>query len=72
MQSTLTLEVPMARSFYTVSFLHRDGTAHVSRFFQTVRAARTWAARLAAASYVAEVTIYRGPAGGELVERRAA
>lgn len=57
----------MARPFFTVSFLHTNGAESVSRFFQTLGAARKWAKFLGSQSYVARVTVYRGPAGGEVI-----
>lgn len=62
----------MARSFYTVSFIDRSGVAQVSRFFNTLHAARKWSAFILGLGNVTEVSIHRGQAGGELIERRAA
>jgi hypothetical protein len=62
----------MARSLLTVSFLHIDGTIYVSRHFTTLAAARKWAAFIAKGGYAVEVSIHRGQAGGDLIERRAA
>jgi hypothetical protein len=62
----------MARPLYTVSFLHRDGTWHVSRFFNTVKAARKWAKLICSAGYAQQVQIHKGPVGSELVDRWAA
>jgi hypothetical protein len=62
----------MPRSFFTVSFTHTDGTFHVSRFFNTLGAARKWAAFIAKGGFAVETTIHRGAAGGELIERKAA
>lgn len=60
----------MAKSFLTVTFLKAGETTHTfSRCFATLRAARTWARRLAAESYVKEVALYRGQQGGMLLER---
>jgi len=68
----LTPEAPLTRSFYTVSLLRSNGTSEVSRFFNTLAAARKWAGFLLTLGEIAAVSIYRGQAGGELVERRAA
>lgn len=62
----------MARSYYTVSFRHIDGSSQTSRFFNTVAAARKWAAFLLTLGEIVEVSVYRGQTGGELIERRAA
>ena len=57
----------MPSSFLSVSFLHTNGAWQVSRFFNTVRAARNWARHTALASYVVEVAIHRGGPGGERI-----
>jgi len=63
----------MARSsLYTVSFLDLNDTVQVSRFFNTLAAARKWSAFLVSTSYAKEVAIHLGPVGGALIERRAA
>ena len=54
----------MPSSFLSVSLL-LSGTWTVSRYFNTVRAARRWARHCAAQSYVSEVAIHRGGPGGE-------
>lgn len=59
------LEAPMSSSSLSVSFLNTTGEWEVSRFFSTVRAARSWARWLSGRSYVREVAIHRGGAGGE-------
>lgn len=60
------------KTVYTVTFRHTDGRDVVSRFFSTKAAARKWLAYLCGLSYVAEVSLYRGPAGAELLDRKAA
>ncbi len=57
----------MARPFFTVSFLHTNGAESVSRIFSTLGAARKWAKWLTSHAYVVRATVYRGPAGGEVV-----
>jgi hypothetical protein len=67
-----SLEASMPRSaLYTTAFRSTTSdTPQVSRFFKTLAAARRWAAWLNTQSYVADVLIYRGPAGGDLLEIR--
>lgn len=56
------------KSIYAVTFYHVTQHKYViSRYFQTIRAARHWAKRLAHESYTQEVLIYRGGQGGERV-----
>jgi len=56
-------------SLYTVSFLTPAVEEIVSRFFSTLRAARKYAAWLRSRpSMAASTKIYRGPAGGDLLE----
>lgn len=57
----------MKTSFLEVTFKDQSGNWNRGRVFQTLRAARSWAKRIAKQNYVAEVAIYRGCAGGELV-----
>jgi len=59
-------------TFYTVTVRHTDGEEFVSRFFNTRRAAQKWARWCLTHSYTEQVSIYRGQAGGELIERKAA
>ena len=68
----LTPEATMARPLYTVSFLHSDGTQHVSRFFQTLAAARKWAKWLRTTRFAVKTFLYEGPAGANLLEERGA
>jgi hypothetical protein len=56
----------MTSSFLSVSLLLSSGW-QVSRYFQTLHAARRWARHLAAQSYCLEVAIHRGGPGGEQV-----
>lgn len=51
----------------SVSFLDASGW-HLSRYFETLRAARSWARRLEKQAYVFEVAIHRGGQGGERVK----
>lgn len=54
---------------YTVCFYHKTtSTYEVSRFFQTIKAAKKWAKMLKYQNYIGEVQIYRGQAGSELVK----
>ena len=62
----------MARLPYTVSLVTLAGNSEVSRFFNTIAAARRWSKFLLSTSGVREVSIYRGEAGGELLERATA
>lgn len=57
----------MAASLYSVSFVSLDGRETVSRHFSTVRAARKYAAWLAAKPYANGVKVYRGQPGEFLV-----
>jgi len=54
---------------YTVTISRTDGTASTSRFFNTLHAARKWSKFLLTLGEIASVSIYRGEAGGELIER---
>jgi hypothetical protein len=56
----------MPSSFLSVSLLSND-TWTVSRYFNTLRAARNWAKFLRSQSYIQEVAIHRGGPGGERV-----
>lgn len=63
--------MPRRPSLYTVSFVTPAGEEIVSRFFSTVRAARKHAAWVISRPAMASTAkIYRGPAGGELLEAR--
>ena len=55
-------------SLLSVSILLSSGW-EVSRHFQTLRAARSWARHCAAQSYCLDVAIHRGGPGGERVAR---
>ena len=57
----------MSANFYTVTFTSTDGNETISRFFQTLTAARKWAAFLNSTTWAKAAKIYRGQAGGELV-----
>lgn len=54
-------------SLLSVSFVDATGEWQLSRYFETLRAARNWARMLASKSYVREVAIHRGGQGGERV-----
>jgi hypothetical protein len=54
-------------SLLSVSFADANGVWSVSRYFNTIRAARRWAKWLSGHSYVREVAIHRGGQGGERV-----
>jgi hypothetical protein len=56
-------------TMYTVTFQDENQTEQVSRFFETVRAARKWARWLGQQSFTRTVSLYRGQAGEELIER---
>lgn len=58
----------MAATLYEVVFVNQSGAHERSRLFNTIRAARNWSKWLAKYSYVKQVLIYRGGAGGELVQ----
>jgi len=51
-----------------VTFTNTDGNETVSRFFQTLRAARKWAKWLASQAWAANVRIMRCGPGGEPVQ----
>lgn len=54
---------------YTVTFLNSNtGAWENSRICETLRKAQNWAKWLKAQSFVSQVAIYRGPAGGERLE----
>ncbi len=60
-------------SLYTVTFVSPVGDEDISRYFETLRAARKWAAWLISRpSMAAKAKIYRGSAGSELLEERVA
>ncbi len=53
---------------FTVTFLNsQTNNEEVSRFFETLAAARKWAKWLEKQMWVSEARIFRGPAGGELL-----
>jgi hypothetical protein len=57
----------------TVTFINAlTGAYEVSRYFDSEKAGRKWSAWLLKQKFVKEVSIYRGPAGGDLIERMAA
>ncbi len=56
----------MPASFLSVSILSH-GAWSVSRYFSTVRAARSWARWLRSQPYAEAVAIHRGGPGGEPV-----
>ena len=64
------LEASMPRSSsYTVSFVTPAGDEIVSRFFSTIRAARSYARWLVSRPSMAKAAkIYRGEAGASLLE----
>lgn len=51
-----------------VTFTNNEGQETLSRFFQTIRAARKWAKWLSGQNYAANVRIMRGGPGGEPVQ----
>ena len=57
----------MTAHFYAVQFLNVGGSWEHSRFFDTVRAARSWARWLMTRPNVVEVKVARGGNGGEPV-----
>lgn len=60
-------------SLYTVSFVTPAGEHVVSRHFSTLRAARKYAGWLVSRPAMAvKAKIYRGSAGSELLEEKAA
>lgn len=56
---------------YTVTFQNLQCNVEVSRYFETVKAARKWAKWLQAQTWTRQVAIYRGQAGEMLLERVA-
>jgi hypothetical protein len=54
---------------YTVTFQDQSQVEQISRFFETIKAARKWAKWLAGKPFVSLVSIYRGQAGEMLLER---
>jgi len=54
-------------SLLSVSFVDAFGEWQLSRYFQTLRAARSWARWLSSQPYAHEVAIHRGGQGGERV-----
>ena len=63
-QPTISRETAML----AVTFTTADGQETVSRFFQTIRAARKWAKWLASQAWASNVRIMRGGPGGEPVQ----
>ena len=57
---------------YTVTFTDGNGNEQISRFFETIRAARTWAKWLLTQKFQRQVSIYRGQAGEMLLEHPVA
>lgn len=54
---------------FTVTFLNaQTGNEEISRFFETLKAARKWASWLRKQRWVSECRVFRGPAGGELLD----
>lgn len=53
---------------YTVTFKDMEGQEQVSRFFETLKAARRWSKWLANKQWCKGVKIYRGQAGEQLIE----
>lgn len=51
-------------NFYTVTFVNLNGETLLSRFFDTLSAARAWRRHLLAKPYVLAASIYRGGVGG--------
>lgn len=51
-----------------VTFTNTDGQETLSRFFQTIRAARKWAKWLSDQKFATNVRIMRGGPGGEPVQ----
>lgn len=56
---------------YTVTFQNLQCNEEVSRYFETVKAARKWAGWLRKQDWTRQVSIYRGQAGEMLLERVA-
>jgi len=56
---------------FTVSFLHQNGQREVSRYFQSLSAARKWAKWMRTQKWVVRTFLYRGQEGGELLEEVA-
>jgi hypothetical protein len=51
-------------TIYAVTAIYADGQEQVSRFFDTLRAARKWAKWLASQDFARQVRIMAGGAGG--------
>tara|TARA_R110000868_G_scaffold331371_2_gene592371 strand:- start:270 stop:476 length:207 start_codon:yes stop_codon:yes gene_type:complete len=52
-----------------VVFTNVDGEVTRSRLFESIRAARNWMKWLSKQRFVKSVQLYRGGAGGELLEK---
>lgn len=63
----LVMEVMHMDSIYAVEFLNQQGEREISRYFETLRAARSWIKWLRAQRFVASARIMRGGPGGEEV-----
>jgi hypothetical protein len=57
---------------YSVTFQNQDGVETLSRYFETVKAARNWVKWLRKQRFVAQVSLYRGLPGEELLSREVA
>jgi hypothetical protein len=56
-------------TIYTVTFTNKQtGEREISRYFQTLRAARNLAKWLNTTNFATCATIYKGGAGGEIVK----
>jgi hypothetical protein len=55
---------------YSVTFKNQAGEETLSRYFETVKAARKWAGWLRDQRFVSAVSLYRGQPGEELLEGR--
>lgn len=54
---------------YTVTFQDVNGVERISRCFETVKAARNWFRWIQAQKFASSVSLYRGQAGEELLQR---
>ena len=57
---------------FTVAFINSQNAFEVSNYFNSERKAKNWAKWLRAQKFVKETKVYRGQAGGELIEAKAA
>lgn len=62
----------MRESTYEVVFVDKEGIHQRSRIFSKLSAARTWGKWLCKQTFTLNVLIYKGCAGGEIIDQFAA